>query len=267
MSKNILHHEVHHLDRNAEWVVFIHGAGGSISTWKHQSTAFKGVYNLLLMDLRDHGETGKLDESKHYNFNLITIDIVEVIDKVGITEAHFVTLSFGSVILQALSLRHPHLIKSALFAGGIFKPNWAIKSFVYLAKALNVILPYNWMYSTFSYLLMPKKHHQLSRKIYQRQAAKIHPKAYMRWVGLYKEFFELLNRYYYQDLSFPALVIMGSEDYVFLASAKKFVALHASAQLKVIKHAGHICNIDQPKQFNELALSFVRKAQTSDLPT
>jgi pimeloyl-ACP methyl ester carboxylesterase len=267
MPKKMLHYEVRQLNQDAEWIVFIHGAGGSTATWKHQLAAFKDYYNLLLMDLRDHGETGKLDETEQYNFSLITKDIVEVIDYVGIEKAHFVTLSFGSVILQDLSLRHPHLVQSAIFAGGIFKPNWAIKSFVYLAKILNVILPYKWMYSVFSYLLMPRKHHQLSRKIYQKQAAKIQPKAYMRWVGLYKEFFELLNRYFYQQINFPALVLMGSEDYVFLVSAKKFVALHPSAKIKVISRAGHICNIDQYQKFNELALSFISNSQTSDLPT
>jgi pimeloyl-ACP methyl ester carboxylesterase len=267
MPKKMLHYEVRQLNQNAEWIVFIHGAGGSTATWKYQLAAFKDYFNLLLMDLRDHGETGKLDETEQYNFGLITKDIVEVIDYVGIEKAHFVTLSFGSVILQDLSLRYPHLVLSAIFAGGIFKPNWAIKSFVYLAKILNIILPYKWMYSVFSYLLMPRKHHQLSRKIYQRQAAKIQPKAYMRWVGLYKEFFELLNRYFYQEINFPALVLMGSEDYVFLASANNFVELHSRAKLRVIKHAGHICNIDQYQKFNELALSFISNSQTSDLPT
>lgn len=266
MSKNLLHHKVYLNGANADWLVFIHGAGGGIATWKYQIDAFEGKYNLLLMDLRDHGETQVEMVDEAYTFEIITDDILKVLEANGVKNAHFLTLSFGSVILQDLSLRYPDLVKSAIFAGGIFKPTKAIKSFVYLAKGFNVLLPYKWMYSLFSYLLMPKSHHQLSRKIYQKQAAKIDSAAYMRWLGLYSEFFELLHRYFYQNLSFPAMIIMGSEDYVFLKAAKDFVAIHKTAQLEIMPNAGHICNIDQYKQFNSLALSFI--AQVSpELPT
>jgi len=254
----LLHHElIYHKNQDAEWVVFLHGAGGSIATWKYQLEAFKSAYHLLLVDLRDHGQSRMPDEHDQYTFELISADILAVINKVQISQAHFITLSFGSVILQDLSIRYPQLIKSAIFAGGIFKPNFSIKAFVYLAKGMNNFLPYRWMYSLFSYLLMPRKHHQLSRKIYKKQAEKISPKAYMRWVGLYREFFELLNRYYYQTIGFPSLVIMGKEDYVFLKSAKKFTQIHDSVNLQVLSGAGHICNIDQVSSFNKKALTFI----------
>ena len=39
----------------ADWIVFIHGAGGSSLTWKYQTEALKPHYRLLLIDMRDHG--------------------------------------------------------------------------------------------------------------------------------------------------------------------------------------------------------------------
>ena len=258
MEDNLLHHQliVHEVDK--PWLVFIHGAGGSIATWKYQLDAFKEHFNVLLIDLRDHGRS-KVEETDRYSFELIVEDIHQVIAHNGIKKAHFVTLSFGSVLLQAYSLKYPETVKSAVFTGGIFKANLWIKSFVYLAKLLNLLLPSSWMYSLFSYLLMPRAHHQFSRKIYRQQAAKISSKAYMKWVGLYREFFELLDRFYHQKIHFPSLVVMGKEDYVFHQAALQFSRHQKEVEFLTLEGAGHICNIDKSEAFNKHVLHFYQK--------
>ena len=40
-----------------EWIVFIHGAGGSSSIWFKQVKAFSEHFNVLLIDLRGHGKS------------------------------------------------------------------------------------------------------------------------------------------------------------------------------------------------------------------
>jgi len=263
MASQYLNFETYHHPHDPEhkeWVVFIHGAGGSIATWKYQKIFFAKYYNLLLIDLRDHGSSN-VPTLDHYSFALITEDVFKVLQLLKIEKAHFITLSFGSVLLQHFSMVYPQFVQSAIFAGGIFKPNTAIRLFVFLARVMNVFLPYKWMYSLFSYLLMPRNHHQKSRKIYQKQAAKLTPKAYMKWVGLYQEFFQLLDKFYGQALPFSALVIMGEEDYVFLKSAKLFSSKRREVVFKTLSHAGHICNIDQPEAFNEYAQSFLHQLE------
>lgn len=257
MIKKLLNYEIHKVSNQADWLICLHGAGGSIATWKYQKQFFKNYYNLLLIDLRDHGESN-VAPLEAYSFKLITADIFQVIQTEGIKEAHFMTLSFGSVLLQHFSMQYPQFVKSAIFAGGIFKPNLSIKAFVFLARILNIFLPYSWMYSLFSYLLMPKKHHQKSRNIYQKQAAKLSKKAYMKWVGLYTEFFILLSSFYNQEIIFPSLVVMGAEDYVFLKSAKEFSTKNEGIYFKKVSGAGHICNIDKPHEFNTIVLEFLK---------
>ncbi|MEO1256718.1 MAG: alpha/beta hydrolase, partial [Bacteroidota bacterium] len=46
-----------HIRYNNVKIVFIHGAGGSIQTWKYQFDAFKVDFNVLAIDLRDHGSS------------------------------------------------------------------------------------------------------------------------------------------------------------------------------------------------------------------
>ena len=56
-EQTLLHYEVIDQKPDAPWLVFVHGAGGSISTWKFQVEALAPHYRLLLVDLRDHGES------------------------------------------------------------------------------------------------------------------------------------------------------------------------------------------------------------------
>ncbi|MEL6562646.1 MAG: alpha/beta hydrolase [Bacteroidota bacterium] len=254
----MLNHQVH-INENADsWVVFIHGAGGSIKTWKYQIADFTRHFNLLLIDLRDHGDSKSIQpDFPNYTFELISKDIDEVVTSVGIESAHFVTLSFGSVLIQDYTSRYSAKVRSVVFSGAIFKGNLAIKGFVHLARFFNLFLSYKTMYSMFSYLLMPKKRNQLARRIYQRQAGKLTQKEYMKWVGLYKEFFRLLSDFYHKTFTINSLVIMGSDDFVFLKAAKSFTNKQRLVDLEILAVAGHICNIDQWQLFNDTAIRFI----------
>ena len=254
----MLHYESYTTDPGNAWVVFLHGAGGSTKTWSYQLDAFKDHFNLVLIDLRDHGRSKDIQPAfENYRFSIISDDIKRVLDEVGITRAHFITLSFGSVLVQDLYMRYPHLVDRLVIAGGIFKGNVFIRTFVYLARFMNLFLGYTTMYRLFSYLLMPRKRNQTARRIYQLQAAKLSQEEYLKWVGLYAEFFRLLHHFYYQNLHVETLVIMGGQDHVFLRAAKSFSSRQNKTYLEVIKPAGHIVNIDQANEFNIKVISFL----------
>lgn len=260
MSKNILNYQI--IDntgsRNAPWVVFIHGAGGSLKTWSRQTDAFTPHFRLLLIDLRDHGDSKNISKSESdYKFDLITDDIYNTLLDAGINKAHFVTLSFGSVVLQHFMMKHPEIVNKSVVAGGVFKADLLIWFFVKTAKFVNYFIPFRWMYIIFSFLLMPKKRNKLARRIYQKQALKLTSKEYYRWLGLYNEFFQLLKRFSLMTFDSKQLIVMGSEDFVFLKSAIQYAQSQAGVFIKVIKKAGHICNIEEPEVFNQLAIDFL----------
>ncbi|MEM9858704.1 MAG: alpha/beta hydrolase [Bacteroidota bacterium] len=262
----MLHYQSYRHEVKKSWVVFIHGAGGGSSAWQSQWEVFKKEFNVLAMDLRDHGKSKNIQPSKRrYTFKLIADDILRILEHEKIQKAHFVTLSFGSVLIQDLSMRKPELVKSVILAGGVFKANILVRGFIHLARFFNLFLSYPQMYRVFSKLLMPKERHRLSRRVYQIHATKISNEEYLRWLGLYSTFFLTLKRFYYQKINFPALVIMGSDDYVFLKAAKAFAGYHHEVEIKVLQGAGHICNIDNPKDFNRLSLNFLKKITSVNL--
>ncbi|TXB63472.1 alpha/beta fold hydrolase [Phaeodactylibacter luteus] len=264
----LLHYETHLLDKDADWVVFIHGAGGSIVTWKYQVNAFKPFFNLLLIDLRDHGKSKNIEPAyENYNFDIVTQDVLKVIDHLGIRRAHFLSVSLGSVVLQKLDEIRPELVDKMVMAGGVFRATFTIKLFVHSAKFLNYFLPYRAIYNLFSWVVLPRKNHAQSRRIFRMQSQKLSPKEYLKWVGLYKDFFRLLRRFFNRELENLSLVVMGDQDHVFFQAAKRFASTHKQAQLVILEKCGHVCNIEQYERFNQTALSFLLGKPVETLPS
>ena len=264
--RRYLHYRIHGDVANVDkkWLILIHGAGGSIATWNRQIEKLSEHFRLMLIDLRDHGLSKNLSPSyTRYNFDIVSTDILSVLEKEGISKAHFVTLSFGSVMMQALYERKPDLVDQIVFIGGIFNANWGIKGFVHLARFLNVFLSYSMMYRVFSFLLMPKKELQFARRVYQQQPRRLGSKEYLQWLGLYSEFFYLLKSFHQQPIDHPMLILMGEDDYLFLPSARTFSRTKENVQLELIAKAGHICNIDQPTATNTAILNFLLSQEPS----
>ena len=88
-----------------EWVTFVHGAGGSSSIWYKQIRDFKKQFNVLILDLRGHGNSKpslKDTFNSKYTFDSITADIVEVIDFLKIEKSHFIGISLGTILIRNL---------------------------------------------------------------------------------------------------------------------------------------------------------------------
>jgi len=254
-----LHHVIHNLSPDAEWVVFIHGAGGSMITWKYQVEAFRPYFNLLLLDLRDHGRSKDLSpEYDQYDFEIVTEDVLRLLDHLGIVKAHFLSMSLGSVILQKLDEKRPELIDKMVMAGAVFRATWKIRLFVHTAKLLSYVLPYRLMYDLFSWVVLPRRNHAFSRRLFRLQSKRLSPQEYLKWIGLYRDFFRLLHRFFNRELHKVSLVVMGAEDHVFFQAAKRFVDKHKNAHLVVFDQCGHICNIEQHELFNQTVVRWLR---------
>jgi len=96
----------------------VHGAGGSSTIWYKQLRDFKKHFNILLLDLRGHGNSKpnlKDAFSDKYTFDSITDDIVEVIDFEGIEKSHFIGISLGTILIRNLAEKYPSRVASISF--------------------------------------------------------------------------------------------------------------------------------------------------------
>lgn len=83
----MLYYKEYIKSKDADWVVFVHGAGGSSSIWFSQIKSFRKEFNVLLLDLRGHGKSKDLLQKyyeENYSFENISRDILEVINHLEI---------------------------------------------------------------------------------------------------------------------------------------------------------------------------------------
>ena len=260
----MLHYRKHVLSPDHEWVVFVHGAGGSSSIWYRQVREFRKHFNVMLVDLRGHGDSQppmlKAFEGE-YTFNDLAAEIVEVLDDAGVRQAHFVGISLGCILIRILGEIAPERVKSMVMGGAIIRLNLRSRVLVGLGNAFKRVIPFMWLYRLFAWVIMPRRRHRESRSLFVSQAKKLCQKEFIRWFRLTYGVNPLLRLFEDRELPIPTLYLMGDEDYMFLPPVARMVERHTRfTRLEVIPESGHVVNVDRPELFNELSIGFIRQA-------
>lgn len=258
----MLYYKMYRHSERTEWVVFIHGAGGSSVVWHKQIRDFKKEFNLLLIDLRGHGKSANSIRNlwkEEYTFEAVTKDIIEVLDHIKIPPAHIMGVSLGTILARQLAEMEPHRVKSMVMAGAVTKLNLTSRLLVFLGNTFKSIIPYMWLYSLFAWVILPLRHHSESRNLFIQEAKRLCQKEFIRWFKLTRHINPLLRYFKEKPLSIPTLYIMGDQDIIFLEPVKKIVKTHKLSLLHIVKSCGHVVNVEQPEVFNQLSLEFIKK--------
>lgn len=244
-------------NQKEEWVVFVHGIGGSTKTWNKQIADFSEHYNLLLLDLPGHGLNSdnvidKVEPEKLHH------GIKDTMDYLHIESAHFVGLSLGTLVIANFAVCYPSYIKTIILGGSSLKVTGVPKIAVILANKLKHILPYTFLYKFFAWFMMPRKNHKKSRSIFLREVVKLNKKTMFAWIeylqcALKPENFlselEVLKK--------KILFVSGEEDHCFLDNVKILAQRMKTTELKIIEKCGHICSIEKWGDFNNIVLEFL----------
>jgi len=257
----MLYYKKYNSSKDKDWVVFIHGAGGSSSIWFSQLRDFKKHFNVLLIDLRGHGKSKDLLQKYYeedYSFEFISQDVVDVLDHLEIDKAHFIGVSLGTIIIRTLGEIAPDRVKSAVLCGAITRLNIRSRILVFFGHTFKRFIPYMWLYKFFAWIIMPKKRHAKSRNLFIREAKKLYQKEFLRWFKLTNEVNPLLRYFKEREVKSPMLYVMGSEDHMFLPPVRSIVKEHTNSTLKVIDNCGHVCNVERPGAFNRVSIEYLK---------
>lgn len=245
---------------SSQWVTFVHGAGGSSTIWYKQIRDFKKQFNVLILDLRGHGDSKtiiKVPFNKKYTFDAITEDIVEVLDYLHIKKSHFVGISLGTILIRNLAEKKPNLVTSMIMGGAIIKLNLRSRFLMFAGNLCKSVIPYMLLYKLFAFIIMPKKNHKKSRLLFVNEAKKLYQKEFLRWFKLTSEINPLLRLFRMKDLKIPTLYIMGEEDHLFLPSIKNIAAKHVNSSLIIIQKCGHVVNVENATIFNIKTINYI----------
>ena len=248
--------------KSDQWVTFVHGAGGSSAIWFKQIREFQKEYNVLLLDLRGHGNskpTLKTAFKQKYTFSALANDILEVLDHLKIEKSHFVGISLGTILIRQLAEMYPERVQSMILGGAILKMNFRSQVLMRLGNIFKYVLPYLVLYRFFAFVIMPKKSHKQSRLLFINEAKKLYQKEFIKWFKLTAEINPILKWFRQVELNIPTLYVMGEEDYMFLPSVRQVVEKHfKTSTLFVIEQCGHVVNVEKPNIFNKEVISFIK---------
>nr|WP_298928423.1 alpha/beta hydrolase [uncultured Allomuricauda sp.] len=260
----MLHYTKYQHKTSKEWVTFVHGAGGSSTIWYKQIRDFKKHFNILLLDLRGHGNSKpniKDAFNDKYTFDSITADIIEVLDYEKVKASHFIGISLGTILIRNLAEKYSDRVRSMVMGGAIMKLNLRSQILMRLGVVFKSIVPYIWLYKFFAFVIMPNKNHRESRSLFVREAKKLYQKEFIRWFKLTSEINPLLRFFRAVDVKIPTFYIMGGEDYLFLPTIRKVVNSHVESTLFVIEDCGHVVNVEEPTVFNERVISYLQNVK------
>lgn len=261
MAEGTLHYKEHYCSSNADWLVFIHGAGGSSATRYKQVKTLKNYFNLILIDLRGHGRSNSYRDKTtidNYTFDLIVNDVLKVLEEKHIDHAHFIAMSLGTIIVRHLAKIKPQMVQSMLLAGAVVHLSAFANLLAILGDFFKNTIPYLWLYKFFALIIMPHHSQKEARKLFISEARNLNKAEFKRWFLLTREVNGVMHRLSEHEPQSPTLYIMGDKDRFFLKSVERNIKKYSSCStVSVIADCGHVCNIEKPDEFNQIVIDFI----------
>lgn len=171
-ENHLLHYKIYS-QQHEEWVVLVHGAGGSSTIWYKQIRAYRKHFNVLVVDLRGHGGCVITNSPTKYTLDLVSQDILEVLDSLKIEKAHFVGISLGTMLIRQLAETNPERFHTMLLAGAVIRITPRLHFLLGIANTFKKMIPFLWLYKIFAWILMPRKTHESSRHLFIQEAKKL----------------------------------------------------------------------------------------------
>lgn len=254
----MLHYKTIINDKFDNWVVLIHGAGGSIEVWFRQVADYARHFNLLLVDLAGHGGSANEAFGKGFNFSRAAEQVLEVVDHLKIEKGHFIGLSLGSIVVRIIAKHNPNKVSSMVLAGAVTQLNAKVRTLLTLATTFKRLVPYSLVKRVIAKCIIPQDKYVKSKKLFLNNAKKVSFDSFLNWLklgdGVGKYIKDLFNEY----ISIPTLYLMGEDDRLFLPQVQQTVRNGGdNVSLIVVPNAGHVCNVDNKSFFNQHSLDFM----------
>lgn len=241
-----------------DWIVMIHGAGGSIEVWFRQVADYARHFNLLLVDLAGHGGSANESFGKGFNFSRAAEQVMEVVNHLKIEKGHFIGLSLGSIVVRLIAKHNPQQVSSMVLAGAVTELNAKVRVLLTLATTFKRIIPYGLIKRVIAKCIIPQEKYGKSKKLFLNNAKKVSFDSFLNWLKLGDGVSKYIKDLFEEYISIPTLYIMGEDDKLFLPKVQKTVRNGGdNVSLIVVPDAGHVCNVDNKRFFNQHSLDFM----------
>ena len=228
----------------------------NFTMWDDQLPALTPKYRVLRYDQRGHG--GTTTTPGPYTIELLTDDAHALAQALGIERFHFVGLSMGGFSGQMMAFRHPHSVISLVLCDTacVMPPESLWNERIGIAETEGIP---GLVEGTLGRWFTPPFHESGKAEL-ARVKAMILGTGAEGYVACCKAIRDMFLCDRLGDIKVPTLVLVGEDDPACPVSAAE--TLHAGiagSELKVIKSAAHLPNIEQTEVFNDALLDFLNR--------
>jgi pimeloyl-ACP methyl ester carboxylesterase len=251
-------------------VVFSHEFGGDNRSWDPQVRFFARLYRCITYNHRGFPPSSVPEDLEAYSQELLIEDLHNLLEHLGVEQAHLVGLSLGANVVLNFALRYPEMCRSIVVAGcgsgstdrEAFERRMNESSRLIMSKGMGEF--------TANYSLSPNRltfkrkdpkgwaefHAQLA------EHSALGSARMMQGVMLRRPTIFSLREQLNQ-LRVPTLLVVGDEDDACVEPGLFMKREIPGAGLLLFPNSGHTVNLEEPALFNQAVLHFFHMVEAN----
>ncbi len=244
--------------KGAPFLTLSHSLASSLKLWDLQMPVLRDKFRVLRLDTRGHG--GSSNPPGPYSIEMLTADVIGLLDYLEIERTHFAGISMGSMIGQVLACRYADRLDRLVLCSSTCRsdpagaPMWQERIRTAQTKGIEALVPdmlKRWLSDHFR-----RDQPELTEKIREMILAT----SATGYVGCSEAIssFDISDEL--QNVKAPTLIIVGRMDETTPVSAALAIQERIKdCELAVMPGALHLCNIEGSESFNQALASFLQK--------
>lgn len=238
-------------------VMLSHSLASSLKMWEPQMDVLGSHFRVLRYDTRGHGKSEVTPAP--YTLELLGEDAIGLLNQLGIEHVHWVGLSMGGMIGQAVALYYPQRLLSLTLCDtssvvpAEMQPIWEERIEAVRTSGMSSQFEATlerWFTPSYRSLNPPML------KVIEEEILATPPEGYIGCAYAIRRL-NYLDRL--REISLPTLILVGEEDPATPVSASQ--AIHEQIQnstLVILPRCRHLSNVEQAEAFNTHLLAFLK---------
>lgn len=256
-------------------VLFLHEYAGDHRSWSRQVSELKDGYRCITYAARGYPPSDVPTSPSAYSWQRAVDDAITVLDVLEVERAHLVGLSMGGYTAVQLGLRHPDRVRSimAVSVGSgsdpatrsaylnetrIVADHLRSRGAAYVGRKMaegpsRVQLKYHNEPAWHEFIEQFSEHSTEGRAL-----------TVLEIQGRRPSLHDMIDEF--RNLSVPLLVVNGDEDEACLCTGMMLKRTVPSCGMQILPNSGHVPNLEDPRQFNDIIRRFIRRVESNAWP-
>ncbi|MBE2197931.1 MAG: alpha/beta fold hydrolase [Anaerolinea sp.] len=239
-------------------LILLHGALMTRHTWSSQVYPLSAHYQVIVPDLRGHGDSGRSAGS--YAVALLADDISKLIAALGFERAIVCGHSLGGMVAQELAISYPAQVSALILADTVYGTT---TTFLETVQALLgwwgiALLPVERVAHAAA-----ERHGKYNPEVasYLKREINMHARDKNNYLNIHRAALSFNSKTRLKYIDAPALVMVGEYNPPAHKQERAIARLIHAAQMEIVPGAGFMLHMDNPDYFTRTVLEFLDAVQ------